>query len=83
MKFTYDSEADALNIRLSNASFADTIEVAPGVLIDVDENGEVISIEMLDVRKQTCVEVQLPNLSMSHSKISGHEEAPQAIRIAS
>lgn len=65
MKFTYDPEADALSLRLSNASFADSDEVAPGIIVDYDEEGQVIAVEMLDVTKRSYVEVELPNLSAS------------------
>lgn len=71
MKFSYDPEVDAFNLRISDAHVEDTDEVAPGIIVDYDEKGEVISIEMLDVSK--ClehVEVEIPRLSISSFPIA-------------
>lgn len=49
MKVTYDRLADAASIRLGNAAIARTKAVAPGVNLDLDAEGRVVAIEVLDV----------------------------------
>jgi uncharacterized protein YuzE len=51
MKAHYDPEADALSIRWSNAKYAESNEV-DGVILDYDEDGNVIGVEVLDASKQ-------------------------------
>lgn len=52
---TYDPEADALYVRLApkGTKVAETREVEPGVMLDLDGTGKVIGIEILDVRSRT------------------------------
>jgi uncharacterized protein YuzE len=52
IKTTYDPAADALFICLASedAVSVDTHEISPGVMLDYDANGQVIGIEVLDVR---------------------------------
>ncbi len=47
MKLIYDNEADALAIRLADGIVDRTIEVEPGTLVDVDEAGHALVIEVL------------------------------------
>jgi uncharacterized protein YuzE len=49
MRMTYDPEADALTLRLSEAPVADSEEVASNVILDFDAEGRVVGIEMLFV----------------------------------
>ncbi len=53
MKIEYDSKADAIYIRLSSGTVADSDEVRPNVFLDTDANGRVLGIEMLGVSKLT------------------------------
>jgi uncharacterized protein YuzE len=46
MKFHYYPETDSLYIDLSDKSSADTQEVAPGVLLDFDELGNLVGIDI-------------------------------------
>jgi uncharacterized protein YuzE len=52
MKLHYDSEADALYVRFSDQKVLESEEVRPGLILDFDEEGRIVAIEMLDVRKQ-------------------------------
>lgn len=49
---TYDPEADALYVYLAprDTKALGTREVAPGVMLDFDANGQVIGVEVLNVR---------------------------------
>ena len=53
MKATYDPEVDVLNIVLQDAPIEESDESKPGVILDFDKNGNVVSIEILNVSKQT------------------------------
>ena len=52
MKLHYDSEADALYVRFSDQKIRESEEVRPGLILDFDEEGRIVAIEMLDARKQ-------------------------------
>jgi uncharacterized protein YuzE len=49
---TYDPEADAIAVRFTSegARYVESEEVAPGVVLDYDEQGHVIGIALLYVR---------------------------------
>ncbi len=59
MKTSYDPVADAMFIWLApeEAKVAETAEVAPGIILDYDEFGTVIGIEVLDVRSRLIQEI--------------------------
>lgn len=47
MRLKIDRESDALYFRLDDAEIVESEEAAPGVILDFDESGRVIGIEML------------------------------------
>ena len=49
MKVTYDPDADAMYIRLTNEKFKKTKVIDDNTILDLDENGKVIGIELLFV----------------------------------
>ncbi len=53
MKIEFDPKADVTYIRLATGTVFDSDEVRPNVFFDLDENGRVLGIEMLDVSKMT------------------------------
>jgi uncharacterized protein YuzE len=53
MKIEYDPKADAMYIRMRAGTVAESDEVRPGLVIDFDEDGRVLGIEMLDVSLRT------------------------------
>lgn len=53
MKIEYDPQADAMYIRLRDGTVAESDEVRPGVVFDLDAQGRVLGIEMLDVSERT------------------------------
>jgi uncharacterized protein YuzE len=61
IKTSYDPVADAMFVWLvpEGTRVADTIEVAPGIMLDYDGSGKVIGIEMLDMRRRTAEAVPL------------------------
>jgi uncharacterized protein YuzE len=52
MRVRTDEAADALYIRLEESAIVDSEEVSPGVILDFDEAGRVIGIELLNVRRR-------------------------------
>lgn len=53
---TYDPEADAAYLRLApeDIAIAETREVAPGVILDLDVAGKLVGIEVLNVRMRVA-----------------------------
>ena len=49
MRLTYDPEADALTLRLTDTPVESSAEVAPNVVLDFDAEGRVVGIEVLFV----------------------------------
>ena len=50
MKITYDQEADVLYIQLREATPADSTDLEKGMTADLDAEGHVIGLEVLDAR---------------------------------
>jgi uncharacterized protein YuzE len=52
MKITYDPEVDVMRIIFSNAPVEESDEEKPGVILDFDKDGNVVSIEILDASRR-------------------------------
>jgi uncharacterized protein YuzE len=52
MKVIYDKETDTLSIILRQGKVAESDEVRPGLILDYDKAGRLISIELLDASEQ-------------------------------
>ena len=52
MRVRTDEAADALYIRLEESAIVESEEVNPGVILDFDEDGRVVGIEILNVRQR-------------------------------
>ncbi|MDE3269955.1 MAG: DUF2283 domain-containing protein [Pseudomonadota bacterium] len=53
MNIYFDEKSDAVFIRLNESKkIADSCEVEKGVVLDFDDKGEVIGIEILNVKKR-------------------------------
>jgi uncharacterized protein YuzE len=52
MHITYDPEADALYVGLRDVPAEDAVEIEEGVTVDLDANGHVIGLEVLDARER-------------------------------
>ena len=51
MKITYDKDADAMYVKLTNEKFSKTKIIDKNTILNLDENGNVIGIEILFVSK--------------------------------
>ncbi|HPA46615.1 MAG TPA: DUF2283 domain-containing protein [bacterium] len=52
MKIVYDPEVDILRIRFSSAPIEESDEAKPGMIIDYDEAGNPVGMEILDASKR-------------------------------
>ena len=52
MQITYDAEADVFYIELRAVPARDTIDIEEGVSVLVDEEGHIVSLEVLDAGEQ-------------------------------
>lgn len=65
MKINYDPKADALYIKLTEQEIKESDELGKGVIIDYDEMGEPVGIELLKAsrlfggKKEFSVELSL------------------------
>ena len=53
MKIVYDPEADVLRISLSSAAIAETAQTNPGMILDYDEDGHIIGLEIINASQRT------------------------------
>ena len=63
MKIDYFPDTDTLYIGLADGPSAESEEVAPGVVIDLDENGAIVGIELdpaSSVTNAKLLETNLP-----------------------
>jgi uncharacterized protein YuzE len=47
MNWTYDASARALYVEFSDHSSREQIELAPGVIVDIDDQGSLVGVEVL------------------------------------
>jgi uncharacterized protein YuzE len=52
MKLKVDPEADALYLRLDDSRIIESEEVAPGVVLDYNEQNQVVGVEILGLSKR-------------------------------
>ena len=52
MKVIYDKETDTLSIILRRGKVAESDEPQPGLILDYDKAGRLVSIELLDASEQ-------------------------------
>ena len=75
MKVLYDSRTDTLSVILKdNTPISESDEDKPGVILDYDEAGNLISLEILDAskrvdeaRKSECQTIEQSGLGGAHS----------------
>ncbi|ADH88063.1 Protein of unknown function DUF2283 [Ancylobacter novellus DSM 506] len=57
MKLKYDPEANALYVRFSTGEIVESEEVSPGVILDYDDEGHILALELLQAREKLAPEV--------------------------
>ena len=53
MKLHLDRDADALYLRLDDSMIVDSEEVSPGIVLDYNQSGEVVGVELLHLSNRT------------------------------
>ena len=56
MRLRVDKENDTLYFRLDENAIIESEEVEPGIILDYDENGKVVGIEMLAISTRVAPE---------------------------
>lgn len=52
MNVTYDPHTDTLTIAFRETSIIESDEEKPGVILDYDEDGEIVRMEILDASRR-------------------------------
>ena len=52
MRVTCDQKTDTLSLVLKDARIAESDEDKPGIILDYDENGDLVSLEILDASRR-------------------------------
>jgi len=52
MKFNYDKETDSLYINFVDLPGVDNYELSPDYIVDVDEKGNLVGIEVLNIKNK-------------------------------
>jgi uncharacterized protein YuzE len=48
-----DRKADAVYVNLTDRAINDSAEVADGIVVDYDDEGRIVGVEVLDASKRT------------------------------
>lgn len=65
MKIEYSKNIDALYIRLREAGIADSIDIEEGVTADLDEQGHIVGLEILDASEKLNIS-ELVNITIEN-----------------
>jgi uncharacterized protein YuzE len=70
MKVIYDAETDTLTIILNDAPVAESDEDKPGIILDYDATGNVVSLEILDASQRVTQPTQIVYELAGHHSIA-------------
>ena len=65
MRIEYDSEIDALYIRMQEKYLDKTVKIEEGLNLDLDKNGKLIGLEVLDATER-CSLADVFNISTNN-----------------
>jgi len=67
MKIKYDSEVDILRLHWSNDAIEESDETKPGIILDYNEKGVVIGVEILKASEQLEDWKQIEELTVQNN----------------
>lgn len=70
MRLRVDQEADAIYINLTDRAIRDSAEIADGIVVDYDDEGRIVGLEILDASKRTGDPLALTNFNLDLPKAS-------------
>ncbi len=59
MKIVYDQASDILAVILNETSIAESDEDKPGVILDYDDKGNLVSLEIMDASRRVNVPTKI------------------------
>jgi len=68
MKIEYSKDVDALYVQFRKGYVSKSREIEEGVVVDLDKNGHILGIEILDASKRLTLE-ELINVSIENLPI--------------
>ena len=66
MKITYDPQSDTLTIRLKENHISESDELQKGIIADLDSEGNIIGLEILDASQRITEPQNMIFESMGH-----------------
>lgn len=76
MKVIYDTKTDTLTIILKDSIVVESDEEKKGVILDYDEKGDVVSLEILDAKKRVSQPNQMVYELAEQAGAAPHEAQP-------
>lgn len=70
MRVRVDHVADAVYLNLTDRPIKDSAEVADGIVVDYDDEGRIVGVEILDASKRTNDPDALKQFSFDLPKVS-------------
>ena len=67
MKAEYDKKTDILTMTFSDHNIVESDEDKPGMILDYDENGHIVSIEVLDASQKVLNPEKIEMRVVDHS----------------
>jgi uncharacterized protein YuzE len=70
MRVRVDQEADAVYVSLTDRTIKDSAEVADGIVVDYDDEGRIVGVEILDASRRTGDTTALTQFNLDLPKAS-------------